>query len=114
MPLGSHVVSSVRAGGRRLGRALAVGLAALGGLAPAPSVAQNGFGDVGAAFPGSSAHVFAGALDMATVEPSSGVFRTTIPIAVPSARGRPQPGLDLYYSSAAGIREAGVGWGLNL
>jgi RHS repeat-associated protein len=113
MPLESHVVSSVRAGAR-LGRALAVGLGALAGLAPAPLAAQNGFGDVGAAFPGSSAHVFAGALDMATVEPSSGVFRTSIPIAVPSARGRPQPGLDLYYSSAAGIREAGVGWGLNL
>ena len=71
-------------------------------------------GEVGPSFTESSAAVFAGALQMATVEPSSGVLRASIGIAYPAARGAAQPGLGLYYSSASGIREAGMGWGLNL
>jgi hypothetical protein len=84
-------------------------------LSPVRLLAQSLVGgDVGPAFTESSAPVFAGALEMATVEPSSGVFRSSLPIDVPAARGGAQPGLGLTYSSAAGIREAGMGWGLNL
>lgn len=71
-------------------------------------------GDVGPAFTEAGAHVLAGALETTTVEPSSGVLRSSVAIDIPSSRGGAQPSLGLSYSSAAGIREAGMGWGLNL
>lgn len=71
-------------------------------------------GDVGPAFTETSAAVVAGALEMASVEPSTGVFRAGLPLQVPAARGVSQPALSLAYSSAAGMREAGMGWGLTL
>ncbi|WP_442499339.1 toxin TcdB middle/N-terminal domain-containing protein [Methylobacter sp. sgz302048] len=80
-----------------------------------PATAQSPVaGGVGPSFTESSAAVFTGALQMATVEPSSGVLRTAVAIDYPAARGASQPGLGLSYSSASGIREAGMGWGLNL
>jgi hypothetical protein len=77
--------------------------------------AQDGFsaGDVGPALPESGSHTLAGALQMA-VQPSAGVFRASLPIEVPPARGSSQPSLGIHYSSAAGIRDAGVGWGLEM
>jgi RHS repeat-associated protein len=100
---------------RRYGRAEIVVSALMAGLLPAASTeGQSIAGDVGPSFTESSAATFAGALQMATVEPSSGVLRTSVAIEYPAARGMAQPQLGLYYSSAAGIREAGMGWGLNL
>lgn len=71
-------------------------------------------GDVGPAFAESSAAVLAGALAMASVEPSTGVFRAGLSLQAPVARGISQPDLGLVYSSADGVREAGMGWGLTL
>src|SRR5262245_48279736 len=71
-------------------------------------------GDVGPSFTESSAAVFAGALQMATVEPSSGILRSRIPLDYPVARGGAQPTIGLYYSSASGMQEAGMGWSLGL
>lgn len=100
---------------RRCGRAGLVLSLSIAGLLPAASTeGQSIAGDVGPSFTESSAATFAGALQMATVEPSSGVLRMSVPIEYPAARGVAQPQLGLYYSSAAGIREAGMGWGLNL
>lgn len=90
-------------------------LCLLGSVITAPDTRAQTIvaGDVGPGVSESGSHVLAGALGGATVEPSSGVFRYSLPIIVPSARGGAQPGIGLGYSSAAGIREAGVGWGLN-
>jgi hypothetical protein len=71
-------------------------------------------GDVGAGVPEAGAHALAGALAAASVESSTGVLRSTLPITLPSARGAAQPELALTYSSAAGVREAGAGWGLSM
>ncbi|MFP5406603.1 MAG: SpvB/TcaC N-terminal domain-containing protein, partial [Gammaproteobacteria bacterium] len=49
-----------------------------------------------------------------SVQPSTGVFHASLPIALPPARGGPQPSLGIHYSSAAGIRDAGIGWGLEM
>ena len=49
-----------------------------------------------------------------SVDPVSGVAHSTIPIALPQARGAAQPVLNLVYSSNAGTRTAGVGWGLDI
>jgi RHS repeat-associated protein len=50
----------------------------------------------------------------ATVDPSKGVAHAEVPFALLPARGAPQPILSLVYSSDAGTRTAGVGWGLDL
>src|SRR6185437_9208172 len=71
------------------------------------------FGDVGPALPEAGSNALAGALEMA-VQPSTGVFHASLPIETPAARGGPQPSVGIHYSSAAGIREAGIGWGLEL
>ena len=71
------------------------------------------FGDVGPALPEAGSSALAGALDMA-VQPSTGVFHASLPIESPAARGGLQPSVGIHYSSAAGIREAGIGWGLEL
>ena len=76
--------------------------------------ADNIVGDVGIGVTESSSNSLVGALASASVEPSSGVLRGSLPLQYPAARGGAQPGLSLDYSSASGIREAGVGWGLNL
>jgi hypothetical protein len=49
-----------------------------------------------------------------TVDPSTGVLHTVIPFSLLPARGAAQPSLNLVYSSDAGTRTAGVGWGLDL
>ena len=59
-------------------------------------------GDVEPAVPELGGHALAGALEM-SVQPSTGVFHATLPIELPPARGGPQPGLGIHYSSAAGI-----------
>lgn len=82
-------------------------------LAP-PAFAQTVVGDVGLGVPESGSHSLANALAEASVELSSGVLRSSLRLILPAARGGPQPALGLGYSSANGIREAGVGWGLNL
>lgn len=84
------------------------------GLAPRPALAQPILGDVTVGIPESSSRSLANALNEASVEPSTGVFRASLRFILPSARGGPQPNLSLGYSSAAGIRHSGVGWGLNL
>jgi RHS repeat-associated protein len=76
--------------------------------------ADNIGGDVSASFPEAGAQSLAGALAGATIESSSGVLRASLSIQLPSARGASQPSLALDYSSAAGVREAGVGWGLSM
>jgi RHS repeat-associated protein len=48
------------------------------------------------------------------VEPSKGVAVAEISFALLPARGGAQPSLRLVYSSDAGTRTAGVGWGLDL
>lgn len=75
---------------------------------------DNVAGQVGVGVVESSAHTLAGALASASVERSSGALRASLPVTLPAARGGAQPGLAVTYSSAAGIREAGVGWGLDL
>src|SRR6516225_7950005 len=92
----------------------ALSLVAQAVLAPLPVHAQGIAGDVSASVPEAGAQALGGALAAATVEPSSGVMKASLPIALPRARGGSQPGLALTYSSAAGVREAGVGWGLPL
>jgi hypothetical protein len=83
-------------------------------LCAPPARAQNIGGDISASFPEAGAQALAGSLAGATVEPSSGVLQASLPITLPNARGVSQPSLALAYSSTAGIREAGVGWGLTL
>jgi hypothetical protein len=86
----------------------------IAGFVPAVARAQAAGGDVSASVAEAGAQALGGALAGATVEPSSGVLRSSLAIALPSARGAAQPELALNYSSAAGIREAGIGWGLTL
>lgn len=47
-------------------------------------------------------------------DPRTGALTQTIPIALPPARGLPQPALALQYNSSWRDREAGYGWGLDL
>ena len=49
-----------------------------------------------------------------TVDPASGVAHVAFPFSLPAARGAAQPSLSLIYSSDAGTRTAGAGWGLDL
>jgi RHS repeat-associated protein len=79
-----------------------------------PAAAQSVAGDVSASIPETGAQSLAGALSAASVEPSSGVLRSALEFVLPAARGNSQPSLTLSYSSSAGIREGGVGWGLPL
>ena len=64
--------------------------------------------------PESGSLSLANALAAVALDPSTGVLTSSLPIETPAARGGPQPRLALTYNSAAGIREAGVGWGLNV
>jgi len=98
----------------RLRGALSQLLAVAAVIGALPAYGQIIGGDVSASVPEAGAQALAGALAAATVEPSSGVLKSSLPIVVPRARGVSQPGIELNYSSAAGIREAGVGWGLAL
>jgi RHS repeat-associated protein len=79
-----------------------------------PAQAQNIAGEPGAGIVESGSLSLANALAAVALDPSTGVLTSRLPIDSPAARGVPQPGLELNYNSAAGIREAGVGWGLNL
>ncbi|MBL8610093.1 MAG: FG-GAP repeat protein, partial [Myxococcales bacterium] len=49
-----------------------------------------------------------------TVDSTTGGFRHSIPIELPTGRGGLTPSLALTYDSAAADREAGYGWGLDL
>src|SRR4029453_14651758 len=110
-PLGGFTMIRSSHGRMRRSLAFLVAVAALGSL---PARAQSTGGDVSASIPEAGAQALAGALASASVEASAGVLTASLPIAVPSARGVAQPGLALTYSSASGVREAGVGWGLSL
>src|ERR1035438_266666 len=55
-----------------------------------------------------------GSSPLATVDPTTGIAHTAVMFAINAARGAAQPSLSLVYSSDAGTRTAGVGWGLNL
>jgi hypothetical protein len=81
---------------------------------PARAAPQGIAGEPGAGIPESGSLSLANALAAVALDPSTGVLTSSLPIETPAARGVPQPGLALTYNSAAGIREAGVGWGLNL
>jgi hypothetical protein len=83
-------------------------------VAPWHTQAQGVYGDVGAGVPESGSQSLSNSLALASVEPSSGVLRSSLPITLPAARGGVQPYLSLGYNSAAGGREAGVGWGLGM
>ena len=50
----------------------------------------------------------------AHVDEQTGAMASAVPIALPAARGLPQPRLTLSYNSSARDREAGYGWGLDL
>jgi RHS repeat-associated protein len=76
------------------------------------AVAQSISGESGGGIPESGSLSLANALAAAALDPSTGVLTSSLAIEVPAARGGPQPGVALTYNSAAGIREAGVGWGL--
>jgi Salmonella virulence plasmid 65kDa B protein len=71
-----------------------------------------GLGSLGV--PESGGQAAAGALDLASVEPSTGVAHASIPFRLETARGKVQPSLSLQYSSASGQREGGLGWSLAL
>ncbi len=81
---------------------------------PVRAEAQSIAGEPGAGIPESGSLSLANALAAVALDPSTGVLTSSLPIESPAARGVPQPGLALTYNSAAGIREAGVGWGLNV
>jgi RHS repeat-associated protein len=81
---------------------------------PARAQAQSIAGEPGGGIPESGSLSLANALAAVALDPSTGVLTTSLPLETPAARGVPQPGLALTYNSAAGIREAGVGWGLNV
>ena len=49
-----------------------------------------------------------------TINPASGVAHVSFPFSLPAAQGIAQPSLSLIYSSDAGTRTAGAGWGLDL
>ncbi len=65
-------------------------------------------------FPEQGAQQATGALELANVDLATGLARSSLPFALPAARGTAQPALSLTYSSVSGQREAGVGWGLSL
>jgi hypothetical protein len=75
---------------------------------------QSVAGEPGAGIPESGSLSLANALAAVALDPSTGVLLSSLPIETPAARGAPQMGLALTYNSAAGIREAGVGWGLSV
>ena len=50
---------------------------------------------------------------LVTVDATSGSASASYPFDLLTARGNAQPSLGLSYSSSAGVREAGYGWGLN-
>lgn len=83
-------------------------------LAPTiPARAQSVAGEAGGVAESGSLSL-SNALAGAALDPSTGVLTASLPIDMPPARGGAQPGLALTYNSAAGIREAGVAWGLAL
>lgn len=63
------------------------------------------------AIPSTGGEASSGAL--ASVDPTGGSLSASYPFDLPTARGDVQPSLGLSYSSSAGLREAGSGWGLN-
>ena len=63
---------------------------------------------------GLSAGVFGEWSGGGAVDTSTGGFRHSIPIELPSGRGGLAPSLALTYDSSATDREAGYGWGLDL
>jgi hypothetical protein len=67
---------------------------------------QMGQTDLGAPETGPSA--------VGSVDPSTGAFGTSIPFALPTARGSVQPTLSLDYSSSGPRGEGGIGWSLSL
>ncbi len=84
-------------------------------LAPsAPARAQGAAAGEAGGIPESGSLSLANALASAALDPSSGVLTASLPFDLPAARGSAQAGLALTYNSAAGIREAGIGWGLAL
>jgi RHS repeat-associated protein len=95
---------------RRLCLCLLVLVADISGRAQAQTIA----GEPGAGIPESGSLSLANALAAVALDPSTGVLTASLPIETPAARGGTQTGLALTYNSAAGIREAGVGWGLNV
>lgn len=82
--------------------------------APLVLHAQSVSGTVGAGVPESGSQSLSNSLALASVEPSSGVLRTSLPLTLPAARNGVQPYLSIGYNSAAGGREIGVGWGLSM
>lgn len=52
--------------------------------------------------------------ELAQVDLATGAVTSTLTFDLPVARGRAQPTLSLHYNSQRGVREAGVGWGLDL
>jgi hypothetical protein len=83
-------------------------------LMAAAALAQDGSGLVVASQPGSGTFNEGYSFPEATVDPSTGAAHATIPFSLIPARGSAQPSLNLVYSSAAGMRTAGVGWRLDL
>lgn len=83
-------------------------------LFPARVRAQGVAGEPGAGIAESGSLSLSNALAAVALDPSTGVLTSSLPIETPPARGGPQPGLALTYNSAAGIREAGVGWGFTV
>lgn len=81
---------------------------------PERAEAQNIAGEPGGGIPESGSLSLANALAAVALDPSTGILTSSLPIETPAARGGPQPRLALTYNSAAGIREAGVGWRLNV
>ena len=51
---------------------------------------------------------------LATIDPSTGAARTSLPFELVRARGQVQPQLSINYDSSNGDREAGTGWALSL
>jgi hypothetical protein len=83
-----------------------------GGDGSATGIGMPGLGSLGV--PESGGQQAAGALDLASVEPATGVAHASIPFRLETARGKVQPTLSLQYSSASGQREGGIGWSLPL
>jgi len=86
----------------------------LGSLLPlaSPASAQEGIVTPNSLGSGVFAEGFS--LPNVSVEPSTGAATSVIPFLLIPARGAAQPSLTLTYSSEAGVRSAGVGWGLAL
>ena len=103
--------------GRRLKVVVWLGMAlALSGKAPADG---SSVFDGGPLLGGASAGTVEGGnlspgVAFAGVDPSTGAAHSSVAFRLETARGGVQPALSLSYSSAAGQREAGVGWGLDI